>query len=177
MVNDKAFVPGDVINTRKGLTVEIGNTDAEGRLVLSDALTYGCEKKPDLLIDFATLTGAARVALGPEIATVLSNDDKLAQRCVKASLNTQDPCWQLPLFFSYRYWLNSEIADINNHSCEPFAGAITAALFLREFVDDATPWLHVDTYGWSRINQPGRPGGGEAIGLRAVLQLIEESLA
>lgn len=176
LINEHAFRPGDVINTRKGLTVEIGNTDAEGRLVLSDALTYACEKKPDLLIDFATLTGAARVALGPEIATLFSNHDTLASACMKAGLKVQDPCWQLPLFKEYRRWLNSSIADMNNNSNQPFAGAVTAALFLKEFVTPETPWVHLDVYAWNASAQPGRPVGGEAIGLRAVYEMLAGSL-
>lgn len=177
MVSAQAFCPGDVIQTRLGLSVEIGNTDAEGRLVLCDGLAYACEKKPDLLIDFATLTGAARVALGPEIATVVSNQDDIAKQCSELSVCVQDSCWPLPLYKNYRPWLNSQIADMNNHSSEPFAGAITAALFLNEFVCPDIPWLHVDTYGWNKQALPGRPAGGEAIGLRAVLALIEEKLA
>lgn len=173
LVSAQAFKPGDILNTRKGLTVEVGNTDAEGRLVLSDALTYACEQQPDLIIDFATLTGAARVALGPEIATILSNQPELAQACVAASDVAQDPCWQLPLHSQYKCWLSSNIADLNNHSSEPFAGAIMAALFLYEFIDNDIPWLHLDTYAWNKSSQPGRPEGGEAIGLRAIYQLLK----
>ncbi len=174
LINEQAFRPGDIINTRKGLTVEIGNTDAEGRLVLADALTYACEKKPDLLIDFATLTGAARVALGPEIVALFSNQDALARSCIEASVKAEDPCWQLPLFKKYSSWLNSPVADLNNAPSQPFAGAITAALFLKEFVTPETPWMHLDTYAWNNTSQAGRPQGGEALGLRAVYQLLND---
>lgn len=172
LINEQAFRPGDIIKTRKGLTIEIGNTDAEGRLVLADALTYACEKKPDLLIDFATLTGAARVALGPELVPVMSNQNELARSCVDAGIKAQDPCWQLPLFKEYRAWLNSPIADLNNNSGQPYAGAIVAGLFLKEFVTPETPWLHLDTFAWNNASHPGRPQGGEALGLRAVYDML-----
>lgn len=172
LVDATSFRPGDVINTRKGLTVEIGNTDAEGRLVLSDALTYACEQKPDLLIDFATLTGAARVALGTEIATFMSNDDTLASDLMKASEKMQDPCWRLPLYQPYENWLFSDIADTNNCSSQPFAGSITAGLFLQKFIDKKTPWLHLDIYAWNKEAKPGRFIGGEATGLLAVFELL-----
>jgi leucyl aminopeptidase len=172
-VSGNAFRPLDVIRTRKGITVEIGNTDAEGRLILCDALTEAVAEKPALLIDMATLTGAARTALGPELPALFSNDDALAADLLLAGAEGQDPLWRLPLWQPYRKMLKSGIADLNNVSESPFAGAIAAALYLQEFVPAETPWAHLDTYAWNASSRPGRPEGGEALGLRALYALIE----
>ena len=164
-----AFRPGDVLRTRKGLTVEIGNTDAEGRLVLCDALAYASEQEPELIVDFATLTGAARVALGPELPALFSNDEKIAAKILAASEKLGDPLWRLPLWRNYRRLYDSDIADFNNSGKGGFAGSIVGALFLDHFVPDNIPWVHLDVYAWNDISRPGRPLGGEAQGLRAVL--------
>ena len=173
-VSASAFRPLDVIRTRKGLTVEIGNTDAEGRLILCDALAEADAEKPALLIDMATLTGAARTALGPELPALFSNDDALASELLGAAEAAADPLWRLPLWKPYRKMLSSQVADINNVSDSAFAGAITAALYLQEFVAKETPWAHIDTYAWNNSSRPGRPEGGEALGLRALYHLVEE---
>ncbi len=167
-----AYRPGDVIPTRKGLTVEIGNTDAEGRVVLSDALALACEQAPDLVIDFATLTGAARVAMGPDIPPVFSNRAEVARGLVEAGEATEDPLWELPLYKPYRKLISSDIADINNSGQTSFAGCITAALFLEKFIDDDIPWAHIDTFAWNPSARPGRPKGGEALGLRATFEYL-----
>jgi leucyl aminopeptidase len=172
-VSGNAFRPLDVIRTRKGMTVEIGNTDAEGRLILCDALTEADAEKPALLIDMATLTGAARTALGPELPALFSQDEALAADLLRAGEAVQDPLWRLPLWRPYRKMLKSSIADINNVSDSAFAGAITAALYLQEFVAKETCWAHIDTYAWNASNRPGRPEGGEALGLRALYSLID----
>ena len=171
-VSGDAFRPGDVIATRKGLSVEIGNTDAEGRLVLCDALAEAATEKPDVLLDFATLTGAARVALGPELPALFCNDDALAAALLEAGEAEGDLLWRMPLHRSYRKMLDSKIADINNVSQGGFAGAITAALFLQEFVPDEIPWAHVDLMAWNATARPGRPVGGEAMTLRAAFAAI-----
>ncbi len=171
-VDGDAFRPSDIIKSRKGLTIEIGNTDAEGRLILADALTEACREKPDLVIDFATLTGAARTALGPDLPAMFSNDDKIAEALLKSSEKTGDPMWRLPLWGPYASWLDSPVADTNNVG-GGFAGAITAALFLQKFVDEKTPWVHLDTYAWNAGGKPGRPAGGEALGMRAGFDLIQ----
>ena len=168
-----AFRPGDVIRTRAGHTVEIGNTDAEGRVILCDALAYAAEDKPRTLIDFATLTGAARVALGPELPALFANDEKLAAKLIEASAAVEDPLWRMPLWRGYRRLFDSDIADFNNAGKGGFAGAITAALFLDHFVPDSLAWAHFDTYAWNDISRPGRPLGGEAQGLRAALAALE----
>jgi leucyl aminopeptidase len=168
-----AYRPGDVVRTRKGLTVEIGNTDAEGRVILCDAITYAVEQKPKTLVDFATLTGAARVALGPELPAMFCNDEALARRLLAASREVDDPIWRMPLWHNYRRLFDSEIADFNNSSRAGFAGAIVAALFLDNFVPGDIAWAHFDTYAWNDASRPGRPLGGEAQGLRAVLQALE----
>jgi leucyl aminopeptidase len=173
-VSANAFRPLDVIRTRKGLTVEIGNTDAEGRLILCDALAEADSEKPALLIDMATLTGAARTALGPELPALFSNDDALASELLGGAEAAADPLWRLPLWKPYRKMLASQVADINNVSDSAFAGAITAALYLQEFVAKETPWAHIDTYAWNNSSRPGRPEGGEALGLRALYHLVEE---
>ncbi|MEE4174995.1 MAG: leucyl aminopeptidase family protein [Xanthomonadales bacterium] len=171
-VAGNAYRPGDVIATRLGKSVEIGNTDAEGRLVLCDALAEAMERKPDLVIDFATLTGAARVALGPDLPPVFSNDRSLVQDLLHAGDDVQDPLWQLPLHKPYLEMLKSEIADINNAGKGGFAGAITAALFLQEFVSPDVPWAHIDTFAWVPTARAGRPVGGEALGMRATFECL-----
>jgi leucyl aminopeptidase len=172
-VSGNAFRPLDVIKTRQGITVEVGNTDAEGRLILCDALAEACRERPALLVDMATLTGAARVALGPELPVLFANDDALADDLLRAGTEEHDPLWRLPLWRPYRDMLKSPVADINNVSEGGHAGAITAALYLQEFVPDATPWAHIDTFAWNQKSRPGRPEGGEALALRALLALIE----
>ena len=171
-ISGDAMRPGDVLATRAGKTVEVLNTDAEGRLILADALALAGEETPDLLIDFATLTGAARVALGPALPALFTNDDALAADLLAAGLATDDPLWRLPLHAGYRDMLKSPIADLNNAPEGGFAGAITAALFLQAFVADSIRWAHLDTYAWNPAARPGRPKGGEALGLRAVWQAI-----
>ena len=171
-ISGNAFRPGDVLKTRKGLTVEIGNTDAEGRLVLCDALAYAVEQKPKTIVDFATLTGAARVALGPELPALFANDEKLAARILASSEATRDPLWRLPLWRNYRRLYDSDVADINNSGRGGFAGSIVGALFLDHFVPQDLPWAHIDVYAWNDASRPGRPLGGEAQGLRAVLAAL-----
>ncbi|WCT74627.1 leucyl aminopeptidase family protein [Sphingomonas naphthae] len=172
-----AFRPGDVLTARSGLHVEIGNTDAEGRLVLGDAITHAAEDKPALLIDFATLTGAARVALGPDLPALFANDDALAADLVAAGDAVSDPVWRLPLWKPYRDMLKSDIADINNAGSGGFAGAITAAVFLQEFVPAGLPWVHFDTFAWMPTAKPGRPKGGEALALRAAWEMLKRRFA
>jgi leucyl aminopeptidase len=169
-----AFRPGDVLRSRQGLTVEIANTDAEGRLVLADAITKAGERAPALIVDFATLTGAARVALGPDLPATFTNDDDLAEAVLAAGLATTDPLWRMPLHAGYEDMLKSDIADLNNAPDGGFAGSVTAALFLQKFVPDGTPWLHLDTFAWRPSTKAGRPKGGEALGLRAVWSLLRE---
>lgn len=172
-ISGNAYRPGDVIKSRKGLTIEIGNTDAEGRVVLADALTEAVSENPDLIIDMATLTGAARVALGTELPVVFSNHDDTVHRVIEAGNNVADPMWRLPLYAPYRDMINSTIADINNNSSEPYAGAITAALFLQEFVPATIPWLHFDIMAWNTRAKPGKPAGGEAMAVRALFQYLQ----
>lgn len=176
-ISGEAFRPMDVIRTRKGLTVEIGNTDAEGRIVLSDLLTFAGEQAPRLILNGCTLTGAARVALGPDLPALFSNDDALAQALLEGGKAAGDPLWRLPLHEGYAGWLDSGIADLNNVASRPMAGAVVAALFLQRFVPEATPWAHLDLYAWNDSTRPGRPEGGEATGLRAALAGIERFLA
>jgi leucyl aminopeptidase len=171
-VSGNAFRPGDVLTSRKGMMVEIGNTDAEGRLVLADALADAVDEKPALLIDCATLTGAARTALGPDLPALFTDDDRLADDMLAASRAAFDPMWRLPLWAPYRKMIDSKIADINNAGDSPFAGAITAALFLKEFVGGDVPWIHLDLYAWNPSERPGRPQGGEALAQRALYHLI-----
>jgi leucyl aminopeptidase len=173
-VSGDAFRPGDVLATRKGLSVEIGNTDAEGRLVLCDALAEADREDPDLIVDFATLTGAARVAVGTDLPAMFCNDDGVAEALLAQGLAARDPVWRMPLHKPYRRLLDSPIADLNNISSGPHGGAITAALFLAEFVRPETPWVHLDVMAWNLTNRPGRPEGGEAMGLRATYALIED---
>lgn len=173
-VAGNAFRPGDVLRSRQGLTIEVHNTDAEGRLILSDALAEAGSEQPAALLDFATLTGAARVALGTEIPALFCNDDALAVGLLAAAEREQDPFWRLPLHQPYRDLLDSKIADIANASDSSYAGAITAALFLKEFVPVEVPWAHFDLMAWNPKTQPGRPEGGEAMALRAVFAWLEQ---
>ncbi len=173
-VSGQSFRPGDVITSRKGITIEIDNTDAEGRLILCDALAEGRTEAPEVMIDFATLTGAARVALGTELPAMFSNSDTMANGLLSAAEHAQDPVWRLPLHKPYRAMLDSKVADIANAASVPFGGAITAALFLQEFVEDGTDWAHFDIMAWNRTTQPGRPEGGEAMGMRAVFAYLQQ---
>jgi len=173
-VSGNALRPGEVITTRAGHSVEIDNTDAEGRLVLCDALAYGAEQKPELMVDFATLTGAARVALGPDLPALFANNDALAEKVLAAGRTVNDPLWQLPLWHPYRKMLDSYLADFANAGASRHAGAITAALYLERFVPDGMPWLHLDTYAWNDADRPGRPRGGEAMGLRALFAFLRQ---
>jgi len=172
-VSGSAMRPLDVLSTRKGLTVEVGNTDAEGRLVLADALAEAASHEPALIIDMATLTGAARVALGAELPVLFSNNDGVANALLQAGKDTRDPLWRLPLHRPYRRHIESRVADLNNIANTPFGGAITAALFLEEFVGRQTPWIHIDTMAYNMENRPGRPVGGEAFALRALYTYLE----
>lgn len=167
-----ALRPGEVIRTRKGLSVEIDNTDAEGRLVLADALALASELKPDLIMDFATLTGAARIALGPDLPVLFSNRDDLADAYLAAGTGQHDPLWRLPLWQPYLGYLKSNVADLANAGPSKMAGCMTAALFLQRFVDPTIAWTHVDVYSWNDGERPGRPAGGEAQGLRAAFALL-----
>ena len=169
-----AFRPGDVLSTHKGLTVEIDNTDAEGRLLLCDALSIACDEKPEAVFDYATLTGSARSAVGAEIAAMFSNDDALAASVGQAAAATDDPVWRMPLHRGYKYMLESKIADVVNCAPSPFAGAVTAALFLQRFVTD-TPWMHFDIMAFNTRNRPAHPEGGEAMALRAVFAHLERT--
>jgi len=173
-VAGNAFRPLDIFKSRKGPTVEIGNTDAEGRLVLADALALADEEKPDLLVDLGTLTGAARVALGPDLPPFYTNDETLAEDVAAHAKRENDPLWRMPLWPPYDSWLNSKTADINNAPSGGFAGSITCALFLQRFVTDAKSWLHVDIYGWTPSAKPARPEGGECQAARAIYKLLSE---
>jgi len=172
-ISGNAFRPGDVLRSRKGLSVEIGNTDAEGRLILGDALTRASEEAPDLILDFATLTGAARVALGPDLPALMTRRDETADALIAAGKAADDEVWRLPLPESYREWLKSDIADISNHSSNGFAGASVAGLFLDKFVADGIDWAHFDTFAWRPTAKPGRPKGGAALGLRSVWRMLQ----
>lgn len=176
-ISAPAFRPGDVYRSRKGKTVEIGNTDAEGRLILADALTFACEEKPDLVLDFATLTGAARVALGPELPAFFTDDDGLAADVARHAAAVADPVWRMPLWRPYDSLLDGKTGEINNISGGPFAGSITAALFLARFVEPGTSWGHFDLYGWNTSTKPGRPEGGEAQTARLLFDLLTERAA
>ena len=176
-VSGAAFRPGDVLNSRKGLSVEIGNTDAEGRLILGDALAKAAEEKPELILDFATLTGAARVALGPDLPALFANDDALADSLLAAGTAISDPVWRMPLWTAYGEMLSSDIADLGNAADGPMAGAVTAALFLQKFVPEDTLWAHLDTFAWRPSAKPGRPKGGDAMGLRAAWQMLSQRYA
>ena len=176
-VSGNAYRPMDVIPTRKGLTVEIGNTDAEGRVVMSDALALAAAEKPALILDFATLTGAARIALGPSLPAMFANDDRLAERFAKAGAAADDPVWRMPLWQPYRKYIEPNIADISNTGKIPQGGAITAALFLESFVEPDIPWAHFDIMAWNSSGTPGKPEGGEAMGLRAAFEVIAKHYA
>jgi leucyl aminopeptidase len=171
-ISGNAMRPGDILRSRKGLTVEIDNTDAEGRLVLADALDKAVEDQATLIIDFATLTGAARVALGPDLPALFTNDQALADDMLAAGRERGDPLWQLPLWSGYDDMLKSDIADMTNSPAGGFAGSITAALFLRRFVPSGVPWAHVDTFAWRPAAKPGRPKGGAALGLGAAWAML-----
>jgi leucyl aminopeptidase len=176
-ISGAAFRPGDVLKSRKGLTVEIGNTDAEGRLILGDALTRAGESDPELILDFATLTGAARVALGPDLPALFANDDALAGELLACGHDVTDPLWRMPLWDGYDEMLSSDIADLGNVSDAPMAGAVTAALFLRRFVPEGIAWAHFDTFAWRSSARPGRAKGGDALGLRAAWALLSRRYA
>ena len=172
-----AFRPGDVLLARNGLSVEVTNTDAEGRLVLGDALTRAGEENPALILDFATLTGAARVALGPDLPALMAREDATAAALIAAGLAAEDPCWRLPLPEAYREYLASDIADLNNSPANGFAGASVAGLFLDRFVPEGVDWAHFDTFAWRPVAKPGRPRGGEALGLRAAWHMLRARFA
>ncbi len=172
-ISGNAFRPGDILRSRKGLSVEIGNTDAEGRLILGDALARAGENEPELILDFATLTGAARVALGPDLPPLFANDDSLAEALLAAGELVSDPLWRMPLWPHYEEMLASDVADIGNAAEGTMAGAVTAALFLQKFVPENTAWAHVDTFAWRPSARPGRPKGGDALGLRAAWHMLQ----
>jgi leucyl aminopeptidase len=176
-VSGNAYRPGDVLASRKGLSIEIDNTDAEGRVVLCDALTEAAAESPDLIIDFATLTGAARVALGTDLPAMFCNCDEVAQAISASAREVHDPLWRMPLHRPYRELIDSRIADIANSGAGPYGGAITAALFLQDFVPDQTPWVHLDLMAWNLRTRPGRPEGGEAMALRALLDFLTRRYA
>lgn len=173
-ISANAYRPGDIIQTYKGLSVEIGNTDAEGRVVLADALALADAEKPELIIDFATLTGAARIALGADLPAMFTDDDKLAAALARAGQREVDPLWRMPLWSGYAGELDSQIADLGNIAGSSYGGSITAALFLQRFVENAGAWVHFDTFAWNLKTRPGRPKGGEAQGMRAAFHLLEE---
>jgi leucyl aminopeptidase len=172
-ISGNAYRPGDVVPTRKGFNVEVGNTDAEGRVILCDALAYAVEGKPRTLVDFATLTGAARVALGPELPVLFCNDERLAAKLEAGAEAVEEPLWRLPLWRSYRRLFDSDIADFSNSGRSGYAGAIVAALFLDYFVPRDVAWAHFDVFSWNDVSRPGRPVGGEAQTLRSVLAALE----
>ncbi|KFN45495.1 hypothetical protein N790_02480 [Arenimonas malthae CC-JY-1] len=172
-IGPNAFRPGEVLATRQGLSVEVDNTDAEGRLVLCDALTYAAEAKPALLMDFATLTGAARIALGPDLPALYANDERLAADYLAAGEAARDPLWRMPLWRPYLSYLKSNVADLANSGASRMAGSITAALYLERFVPEGQAWSHVDVYAWNDSDRPGKPAGGEAQGLRAAWGLLK----
>jgi len=176
-VGPNAFRPGEVLDTRKGVTVEIDNTDAEGRVILCDALTYAAEMQPQLLLDFATLTGAARIALGPDLPALYSNDEGVAQQWLEAGMQLRDPLWRMPLWRPYVRYLVSTVADIANGGPSKMAGSITAAVYLDRFVPPTQKWAHLDVYSWNDNDRPGRPAGGEAQGLRGAYALLKQYAA
>jgi leucyl aminopeptidase len=176
-IGPDAFRPGEVLATRKGVSVEVDNTDAEGRLVLGDALTYAGEQSPDLLLDFATLTGAARIALGPDLPALYANDDALADDWLAAGMRVRDPLWRMPLWRPYLRYLTSHIADLANSGPSKMAGSVTAALYLERFVPASLKWAHVDVYAWNDSERPGKPVGGEAQGLRAAYEMLKSRFA
>ena len=172
-ISAAAFRPGDVLRSRKGLSVEIGNTDAEGRLILGDALARAGEEDPELILDFATLTGAARIALGPDLPALFANDDALAASLIEAGSAVSDPVWRMPLWKHYDEMLSSDVADVGNVGEGGMAGAVTAALFLQRFVPEGVAWAHLDTFAWRSAAKPGRPKGGDALGLRAAWEALK----
>jgi leucyl aminopeptidase len=176
-VSATAMRPSDVVATRQGLSVEIGNTDAEGRVILADALALASEDQPQVLLDFATLTGAARVALGTELPALFCNDERLAAQILAASGKTADPLWRLPLWQPYKKQIKSKVADLKNDTDSSYGGAITAALFLQAFVGQGIAWAHLDLMAWNLSGQPGRPEGGEAMGLRALYAMLHDRYA
>ncbi len=171
-VSANAMRPGDVLATRKGLSIEVGNTDAEGRVVLADALAEASSETPDLIVDFATLTGAARVALGTDLPALFANDDQLATDILGSGLAKDDPLWRMPLWTGYAGQIRGKVADVTNSTGSRFGGAITAALFLERFIDAEIPWAHIDLMAWNLSARPGRPEGGEAMGVRAVFDVL-----
>jgi leucyl aminopeptidase len=171
-IGSNAYRPGDILTMRNGLTVEIDNTDAEGRLIVADALVKACEESPELIIDFTTLTGAARVAVGTEISAMFTNSENLAESLTQAAEKTHDPIWRLPLFKGYNCMLESSVADLVNSSPSAYAGAITAALFLQHFISNNIPWVHFDIMAWNLKSKPGKPEGGEAMAIRAVADYL-----
>ena len=173
-ISSNSFRPGDVLASRKGLSVEIGNTDAEGRLILGDALALASESKPDLILDFATLTGAARIALGPDLPALFARKDETADALIAGGKASDDQIWRMPLHAPYAEWLKSDIADTNNTHSNGQAGASVAASFLDKFVDDGIDWAHFDTFAWRPAAKPGRPKGGEALGLRAAWTMLQD---
>jgi leucyl aminopeptidase len=175
-VSGTAMRPSDVIRTRSGLTVEIGNTDAEGRLVLCDLLHEASQENPSLLVDCATLTGAARVALGPDLPAMFCNDDGMAAALLRFGNMVDDPLWRLPLWPGYDDWLKSPVADMNNVSSKPLAGSIVAALYLQHFITSGVPWMHIDLYAWNDQTRPGRPEGGECMSMRALFALASNGI-
>ena len=176
-VSGDSFRPMDVLRTRAGLTVEVGNTDAEGRLVLADLLAFAGEQAPAVTIDFATLTGAARVALGPDLPAMFTNDDQLAEIVLQAGTISREPVWRLPLHSAYNSWLDSNVADLNNVSSKPMAGAVVAALFLQRFLKPGQRWLHLDLYAWNDASRPGQPEGGEAQAMRTIALAVQNLFA
>jgi leucyl aminopeptidase len=173
-VSEGAYRPGDIVKSRKGIFVEIDNTDAEGRLILADALDRAAAEKPELIVDFATLTGAARIALGPDLPALFANRDELAGRLESAAREVEDPLWRMPLWEPYGEMLKSDIADVANASGSTMAGCITAAMFLKKFVPEDIAWAHLDTFAWRDTPKPGRPKGGDALGLRTVFAALEQ---
>lgn len=173
-VSGAALRPGDIVKSRKGLNVEIDNTDAEGRLVLADALAKAGEDGAELIVDFATLTGAARVALGPDLPALFVTDEELADEIESAARQVEDPLWRLPLWDAYDEMLKSDIADLANASGSPMAGAVVAAMFMKRFIPDDVAWAHLDTFAWRESAKPGRPKGGEALGLRAIFAALQQ---
>jgi len=174
LVSGSSYKPGDVVKMRNGITVEITNTDAEGRVILADVLTYACEDKPDLLIDFATLTGAARIALGTELQAMFTNDCKIGEQIFNSCYEVDDQVWHLPLYAQYKELLDSKIADMKNCAASSYGGAITAALFLQEFVAKEIKWIHFDIMGANIKTKPGRPEGGEAMSIRGLFSYLHE---
>ncbi len=172
-IGPNAFRPGDVIATRKGVSIEIDNTDAEGRVILGDALTYAGEQQPELLLDFATLTGAARIALGPDLPALYASNDVLANAWLQAGEQVRDPLWRMPLWRPYLRYLTSNVADLANAGASKMAGSITAAVYLERFVPAEQKWAHIDVYAWNDSDRPGRPAGGEAQGLRAAYAMLK----